>query len=112
MSNSPELLDKLPETERAESCRHLESNNIPCQRTLDVFWNAEEDTFAIIARSRLATLPAIFVAGKPSLQLVASATFPRRDQIVIFQATTVVQLRSINLYEVAAFVFAFDEVLL
>lgn len=45
MSNSKELLESIPETERASSVRNLDFENPLMERTLGVSWDVNKDTF-------------------------------------------------------------------
>ena len=50
MSNSREVLSKIPEADRAKPTFDLDLENLPVQRTLGVQWDVERDAFSFKAR--------------------------------------------------------------
>ena len=50
MSNSREVLSKIPEADRAKSTLDLDLENLPVERTLGVQWDVEKDAFLFKVR--------------------------------------------------------------
>jgi hypothetical protein len=57
LSNSPKVLESLPESERAAKVKELDFDKTPIERALGVQWNVSSDTFgfAIVIKDRPAT---------------------------------------------------------